>query len=297
MINLVRKNYKGFTLIEILIITAIIGILTAVGVPIYQDYVTSSKENTAKDNLQSIAFMQGDHRSETDQYFPCPKKTLSTTQIDKQFFGGKGKLSSGDYSYKMTGGCSGFIASALISNSKAKCFKIDQNRIISSIACPKEVSIAVAKTFESYKPPPIASQLQGYWLVVDSDGKQVKGSGPLNCGALNPPGSYRNSCGPGGYIEDKNPYGMYSSGTIKSHGHKMVFETPACPPGGPDPLKTCTPQTMRRNSVSGQIAGYSLGDKYRLSGDPKDQMIYNFATGIWTRGDGVKRDTNGNFIK
>jgi Tfp pilus assembly protein PilE len=127
------------------------GILTAVGVPIYQDYVISSKENTAKDNLQSIAFMQGDYRSESNQYFPCPKKTLSTTQIDKQFFGGKGKLSSGDYSYKMTGGCSGFIASALISNSHAKCFKIDQNRIISSIACPK-ASISIKniwkKTYE-----------------------------------------------------------------------------------------------------------------------------------------------------
>ena len=89
---------------------------------------------------------------------------------------------------------------------------------------------------------------------------------------------------------------MYSSGTIKSHGHKMVFEAPACPSGG-DPLGICTPQTMRRNSVSGQIAGYSLGDKYRLSGDPKDQMKYNFATGIWTRGDGVKRDTNGNSVE
>jgi len=137
MINPMKQKCKGFTLIEILIITAIIGILTAVGVPIYQDYVISSKENTANDNLQSIAFMQDDYRRESGQYFPCPEETLGTTQIDNQFFGGKGTLSSGDYSYKMTGGCSSFIASALISNSKAKCFKIDQNRIISSITCPK----------------------------------------------------------------------------------------------------------------------------------------------------------------
>jgi len=150
MIKTMKQKCKGFTLIEILIITAIIGILTAVGVPIYQDYVISSKENTAKDNLQSIAFMQGDHRRESNQYFPCPKKTLGTSQIDKQFFGGKGKLSSGDYSYKMTGGCSGFNASALISNSKAKCFKIDQNRIISSIACPK-ASISKKKASISIK--------------------------------------------------------------------------------------------------------------------------------------------------
>ena len=54
---------------------------------------------------------------------------------------------------------------------------------------------------------------------------------------------------------------------------------------------------MLHNSSSGEITGYSLGDKYRLSGDPKDQMTYNFATGIWTRGDGVKRDTNGNRVE
>jgi Tfp pilus assembly protein PilE len=285
MINFVRQNYKGFTLIEILIITAIIGILTAVGVPIYQDYVISSKENTAKDNLQSIAFMQGDHRRESNQYFPCPKKTLSTTQIDKQFFGGKGKLSSGDYSYKMTGGCSGFNASALISNSKAKCFKIDQNRIISSIACPKAstkvgnctigggtrisggstgktVSCASGKivikplstkNFSNYKPPAIASKGNGVWTLVDSNGMQVKGRGGTVCSM--------SVCGPGG--------SFYKSGSSSSkHGqvdptlYKYVFEAP----------------------------------RGTRAGSGSNGLSYNFKTGIWTK-NGIKRNTNGNYIK
>jgi Tfp pilus assembly protein PilE len=172
-----RKNYKGFTLIEILIITAIMGILTAIGVPIYQDYVISSIENQAKVNLQSIAFMQGDHRRESGQYLPCPKKTLGTAQIDKQFFGGQGDLSSSDYSYKMTGGCSGFIASALISNSKAKCFKIDQNRIISSISCPKEVSIAVVKgPIKKVDDWECVSSFGGPGTLVNSPGNILHGS-------------------------------------------------------------------------------------------------------------------------
>ncbi len=74
------------------------------------------------------------------QYIPCPKKTLNTAQIDSQFFGGQGDLSSGDYSYKMTGGCSDFNALALTSNPKAKCFKVDSSRTISTITCPKAVT-------------------------------------------------------------------------------------------------------------------------------------------------------------
>ncbi len=277
-----NKTLKAFTLIEILIALAIISALTAIGVPVIQGFITSSKESTAKDNLRSIAFMQQDQYRESRQYYPCPKKTLNTAQIDKQFFSGEGELSSGDYSYKMTGGCSSFGASALITNSKAKCFKIDQNRVISTIACPKtvaKVSNCTIKSgtrisggsvvscvggqlvtkplninnFSNYKAPAAASKGNGSWTMVDSNGKQVKGRGGTVCSM--------SVCGPGGSFY-KSGTGSSQHGQVDPSLYKYVFEAP----------------------------------RGTRAGSGSNGLSYDFKTGIWTK-NGIKRDTNGNYIK
>ena len=50
-----RKAQQGFTLIELMIVVAIIGILAAIAIPAYQDYVTRAKWS---DNLSSVASLK-----------------------------------------------------------------------------------------------------------------------------------------------------------------------------------------------------------------------------------------------
>jgi type IV pilus assembly protein PilA len=55
MINRLRKNQKGFTLIELMIVVAIIGILAAVAIPAFMDYMKKGKRSEAELNLNAIA--------------------------------------------------------------------------------------------------------------------------------------------------------------------------------------------------------------------------------------------------
>ena len=49
---------KGFTLIELMIVIAIIGILAAVAIPMYSDYTKKSRTSEVQQNLSEIAKMQ-----------------------------------------------------------------------------------------------------------------------------------------------------------------------------------------------------------------------------------------------
>ncbi len=53
-----RKNVRGVTLMELMIVVVILGIITAIAYPSYRQYVAKAKRNEAKVALLQIATMQ-----------------------------------------------------------------------------------------------------------------------------------------------------------------------------------------------------------------------------------------------
>lgn len=68
MIQRMKRNEKGFTLIELMIVVAIIGILAAIAIPNFLNYQCKAKQSEAKANLGTIRSMQEAYFAEYDEY-------------------------------------------------------------------------------------------------------------------------------------------------------------------------------------------------------------------------------------
>lgn len=75
----------GFTLVEMMIVVAILGILTAIAVPAYINYVSGAKKAEAKTNLQSLRLLIEQYYSENAKYCPvasCSGQSYAYTEDD-----------------------------------------------------------------------------------------------------------------------------------------------------------------------------------------------------------------------
>ncbi len=64
----IRKNEKGFTLIELMIVVAILGILAAIAIPNFMRFQAKSRQAEAKTNLGAIGTSAESWRAENGTY-------------------------------------------------------------------------------------------------------------------------------------------------------------------------------------------------------------------------------------
>lgn len=73
------KSKKGFTLIELMIVVAIIGILAAIAIPKFADLIRKSKEGSTKGSLGAMRSALTIYYGEQEGIYPIPMDADGTT--------------------------------------------------------------------------------------------------------------------------------------------------------------------------------------------------------------------------
>ncbi|MFU8856872.1 MAG: type IV pilin protein [Deferrisomatales bacterium] len=102
---------RGFTLVELMIVVAILGILAAIAVPMYRGYISTSKMAEAKANLETIRLLQEQYYTDNRAYVAAGDTTALITALPGFEPGNPAGLFY-DYSVTLPGGDQTFTATA-----------------------------------------------------------------------------------------------------------------------------------------------------------------------------------------
>ncbi|MDU7338251.1 MAG: prepilin-type N-terminal cleavage/methylation domain-containing protein [Clostridium sp.] len=101
-----RKSKKGFTLMEMLIVVAIIAILVAISIPVFNAQLETARENTDTANVRAakaIAVTEylTNTKTYTDAFYDAENGKIVTTKPSKGYGQGTAAGTDGDHKGKV----------------------------------------------------------------------------------------------------------------------------------------------------------------------------------------------------
>ena len=116
-------------MIELLIVVAIIGIISAIGIPSVSGILENIKEKSAQTLLQSIYLAEAEYKSINKQYYiPVGNCGDQTNAINTNLFDGEIALENNNYRFCISGSSSNYTATAYRIKSGGTNFTIKDNK-------------------------------------------------------------------------------------------------------------------------------------------------------------------------